>query len=107
MLRAAVLAVGLASLVAAAILPVAGGSPVLVFYLALEGTLLTAGILFERWRYHPLHAGRSDRWERTGERFVDPTTGRLMDVYYDPETGGRDYREVDEVRTGGARSIEP
>ena len=33
--------------------------------------------------------------EATGERFLDPTTGRLMEVRYNPMTGQRDYVPVD------------
>lgn len=31
------------------------------------------------------------RWQATDERFVDPETGRLVTVWFDPETGRRRY----------------
>ena len=61
------------------------------------GILLILGTLFERWRYRG-EEGRSDdpggrRWQSTGERFTDPTTGKIVEVMYDPATGERRYVE--------------
>ena len=58
------------------------------------GILLILGTLFERWRY--TQSGNETggkRWESTGERFTDPTTGRIVEVMYDPVTGERRYIE--------------
>jgi hypothetical protein len=57
--------------------------------------LFAFGCLYER-RYH---AGRSGlapdaRFRPTGERFIDPETGRLTAAWADPATGERRY--VDE-----------
>jgi len=30
-------------------------------------------------------------WEATGERFIDPETGKQVTVYYDPKSGQRQY----------------
>jgi hypothetical protein len=30
-------------------------------------------------------------WQRTGERFVDPTTGERLEVWFQPESGERAY----------------
>ena len=62
------------------------------------GILLILGTLFERWRYIQSDESRSDeagakRWESTGERFTDPTTGKIVEVLYDPATGERRYVE--------------
>ena len=41
-----------------------------------------------------LAAGRpaaGPEWVATGERFVDPETGKLVTVYYHPATGERRY----------------
>ena len=48
--------------------------------------------MIERWRYKPL-ADRSPGpdWAATGERFVDPETGKLVTVYYHPANGERRY----------------
>lgn len=67
------------------------------------GILLILGTLFERWRYSHIEDGHSKegrdnaagarRWESTGERFTDPTTGKIVEVLYDPATGERRYVE--------------
>lgn len=66
----------------------------LAVYLLLSGGLLIGAILFERRGYRGRRARLGD-WQPTGERFVDPTTRRLVEVYYDPTTGARDYVEVE------------
>ncbi len=48
-------------------------------------------ILFERARYLPRTRARTG-FEPTDERFIDPTTGREITVYFNPTTGERDYR---------------
>lgn len=57
------------------------------------GILLILGTLFERWRYTRGDEAGSKRWESTGERFTDPTTGKIVEVMYDPTTGERRYVE--------------
>ena len=57
------------------------------------GILLILGTLFERWRYTRSDEPNDRRWESTGERFTDPTTGRVVEVMYDPATGERRYVE--------------
>ena len=49
---------------------------------------------FFRWdrRYH---GARGDGFQATEETFRDPTTGRLMQVFFDPATGRRQYREAE------------
>jgi hypothetical protein len=37
----------------------------------------------------------------TPERFVDPTSGRTVQVYTKPETGERLYVDVDAAESGG------
>ena len=56
------------------------------------GTLVLLGTLLER-RYKPAVRGKG---KPTGERFVDPTTGELMEVWYDAGTGERSYVRVGE-----------
>ena len=91
MLRSLVLAVG-ALYVAAAILLliVLDVSVGLVAYLLVTGLIIMASILFERHRYQP-RARRHAQWQRTGERFVDPATGRMVEVFYDAASGERSY----------------
>jgi hypothetical protein len=46
--------------------------------------------LVERWRYQGLTDDRPGRnWQATPERFVDPQTGRLVTVFFNPATGER------------------
>jgi hypothetical protein len=70
----------------------------LVFYLFINGVIVVAALLFERGRYRPPVSADS-RWQETGERFVDPCTGILMKVRYNPQTGERDYVPVDPTST--------
>jgi hypothetical protein len=96
MLRHFLIALGLLTLVVAGVLLVVVQAPLpVVIYLAVSGTLLAGGLLFERRGYHPRVNRRLGGWQATGERFIDPTTGRLMEVRYNPETGERDYVESD------------
>jgi hypothetical protein len=55
--------------------------------------LITGGILFERSGYRSQVNRTLGKWQPTGERFNDPTTGQVVEVYYNPQTGERDYRE--------------
>jgi hypothetical protein len=87
--------VGVALLVGAMVLFVAHGPVGAIASSGVIGVLLVAGGLFERRRYRARVDRENRRWQDTAERFVDPTTGRLMEVRYDPETGERDYVEVD------------
>jgi hypothetical protein len=93
MLRRALLVLGIVGLVGAGICLLVKAY-VAALYLFIEGLALTLGILLERWRY-VRHVNRNKgRWQSTDERFVDPASGKLMEVYYNPETGERDYRNT-------------
>jgi hypothetical protein len=61
------------------------------FYLLGVGALIFAGTLFERWRYRATLSQAPQAWQRTGERFVDPESGRTLSVFYDPVSGERHY----------------
>jgi hypothetical protein len=58
------------------------------------GSLFVLGTLFERWRYNNKNASVDGDWQATGERFVDPETGKDMEVFYDAARGERQYREI-------------
>jgi hypothetical protein len=60
----------------------------------LFGGLITLSAVFERWRYKWLHTPQAAKGAPTGERFLDPTSGKLVEVYYDPATGERSYVEI-------------
>src|SRR5947209_6429811 len=62
-------------------------------YLLVNSFILIAGTIFERKRYKS-NSLQKTGWQRTGERFIDHTSGKLMEVSYISKTGERDYREV-------------
>ena len=94
-LRGVLVGLGLLSLVLSAICAATGQWPP-ALWLLFNGLLLTLGVLYERWRYKAtLQRRPPGNWQATGERFVDPETGRLTEVYYDPASGERSYVEVD------------
>lgn len=63
-------------------------------YLLLNGVIVLAALAFERRRYRPAVDSARGHWQLTGERFVDPSSGRTMEVRYNPTTGERDYVEA-------------
>jgi hypothetical protein len=93
MLRTAVLIFGFGVLALGAYLCTKGvahgGIQVLV-----GGAIFVMGTLFERWRYNNKNASLEGDWQATGERFVDPETGKNMEVLYDPQSGERRYQEI-------------
>jgi hypothetical protein len=93
MLREVILAYGVLALIGGIALAAAGIFTGLVFYLCINGVIVIAALLFERGRYQPTITP-GGKWEETGERFVDPSTGQLMTVRYNPQTGARDYVPV-------------
>lgn len=95
MLRWVIIAYGLLYLIGAAVLLfIVHVTLWLVLYLAVNGFVLVSTVLLERKRYRTGVDRTQGEWQPTGERFVDPTTGRLMEVFYNAATGERDYREV-------------
>ena len=101
----------LAAFVAALILlgglvALAAGQPAAGLWATALGGAGLVGISFERLRYRSEAAERTrddagagggepqapqHPFRPTEERFVDPSTGRLMRVYLDPATGERRY----------------
>jgi len=55
------------------------------------GAIVLVGTLFERWRYRHIEKVRPSDWRRTGEQFIDPSTGDPVEVMFDPRTGERRY----------------
>ncbi len=56
----------------------------------IVGVLILVSLAFEgRYRSGAATAGA---WEQTDEKFIDPETGKLVEVDYDPQTGERKYR---------------
>lgn len=95
MLRWAILGYGLLCIIGAAVLLFIVHATIwLVVYLAVNGIILVSALLFERERYRRRVDRTRGYWRPTGERFVDPATGQLMEVFYNSVTGERDYREA-------------
>jgi hypothetical protein len=90
MLRAIVIAVA-AILVCAGIVLTARGLSMPGGQLLGLGLVVLAGTLFERWRYRRTAGSAQGPWQKTNERFIDPTTGDAMEVLFDPATGERRY----------------
>ena len=92
MLRKLLLAIGILMLAIGLLMVFA--QPANAFPLLLFGGLLTLSAVFERWRYKQPKTAAAARGSATGERFIDPETGALMEVYYDASTGERTYVKV-------------
>jgi hypothetical protein len=61
--------------------------------------LILIGLVFENFRYRALsrHAP-GGAFAATGERFIDPESGKLVEVHYDPATGARRYVTVGDAK---------
>ena len=101
-LRAALLGMGIGLVAAAIGSSLAGCGLGTALRLGLPGIVLAAAMLVERWRYRPPAAPKAEPgWTATGERFIDPETSRILEVWWRPETGERRY--MVEQRSAGAR----
>jgi hypothetical protein len=89
-LKRLIIGYGVVAMAGAVILAALGIGATIVLYLFINGGIVLAALLFERGRYRPA-VSPGGKWQETGERFVDPTTGQLMKVRYNPQTGVRDY----------------
>jgi hypothetical protein len=95
-LRVVLGTVGIAAL-AGAVIGIVSGGPLMVILWALGiGLTLTLGVIFERVHYKLLAPNApGPGWVATEERFVDPTTGRMVQVHIKPDTGERRYVDTD------------
>lgn len=93
MLSIALYVIGTLLLLAAAVALLVGGALALFIpQLVAGGVLLVVGLAIERWRYKPVRNAQPQAgWTDTGERFVDPETGVLTAVWFDPQSGERHY----------------
>jgi hypothetical protein len=91
MLRLAVLILGVLMLLGSAFAYRHGILYAALWLLAVGG-VTTLGTVFERIRYKPiLPETPGFGWVRTDERFIDPATGKAVDVFYHPASGERRY----------------
>ncbi len=65
------------------------------YAIAVAALIVVGALVFERPRYRPTVTS-SDGWRATEERFVDPVSGKLTEVYFNPQTGEREYRPPSE-----------
>ena len=93
MLRAVLIAIVSLLFVGACVGVASVGAPAIGPTISLG--LVLAGLLFENFRYRRLtrQAPGAD-FKPTGERFIDPESGKLVEVYGDPATGARRYVAV-------------
>ena len=59
--------------------------------LLVTGAVFVLALIFERRGYRPQVNRSAGHWEQTAEKFIDPVSGHLIEVLYNPETGERDY----------------
>ena len=91
-LRAALFVVSAILLAVAGWLAIAGCSLGVVLRPGIPGLALLVGLAVERWRYKPVTSHRPGAdWVSTGERFIDPESGKTVTVFYQPSTGERRY----------------
>jgi hypothetical protein len=94
MLRTIVIGFGMALLVTAAWIVLAQRAPwPAALEYAIFGVLILIGTFLEGHYRSRRDAGSN--WQATGERFIDPTTGTLTNVRYNPQTGQRSYEPSD------------
>jgi hypothetical protein len=77
------------TLVTSLVLVNAGVAP--AWWLLVNAAVVLAALLFERRGYQP-RASNPEALRPTGERFLDPTSKQLLEVWEDPSTGVREYR---------------
>jgi membrane protein implicated in regulation of membrane protease activity len=98
--RAGLVAFGAVLAVAGLLLALAAGP--IALQLTFSGVVLILGVLFERQIYKRVETAKPAEpgWQRTDERFVDPTTGQSVTVFTQPATGERRYVDTaDDGRT--------
>jgi hypothetical protein len=92
MLRTSVIVIGILLLAASAI-GVARGAGFAMTGPAVLGVLLLVGTVFERRTYRKLLDGPpvGPDWQATGEKFEDPASAAMVEVWYNKATGARRY----------------
>jgi hypothetical protein len=60
-------------------------------WVAVQAFILLVAVVAERGRYRARTADADRNWQRTAERFKDPSTDQWVVVEYNPRTGERRY----------------
>lgn len=107
-LRAMIAVIGVIVLSVSMIIIAFGVALAFGLWLLAIGLVLTLGVLFERVHYKRLLSkSPGPGWVATAERFVDPVSDRLVQVFTNPETGERLYVDADATTTGSLSRVEP
>ncbi len=69
------------------------------WWLLFNAAVLGAALVLERRGYRP-KAPDESALRPTAERFKDPSSGELIQVWEDPRTGTREYRKVEAGEEG-------
>ena len=91
-LRNVVLALCALVVLAAAAELVSGRATWVLF--GVQALVVIALLAFERSRYRPRINANAGTWLPTGEKFEDPTSGKTVEVFANPQTGEREYRPL-------------
>lgn len=104
-LRALLILIGIIGLTGAAITFLLQGPLSVILWAGIVGTIFLLGGAFERiWYKKVASQPPGPGFVLTSERFVDPETGRLVDVYERPETGERAYVDSGKGSEAGSTS---
>lgn len=104
MMRRAILIYSLLCLLIGAVLLLTVHAVLAVaLYLVINGAIIASTVLVTRRGHRPAVDRSRGVWEATGERFVDPTSRRVLEVHYNAETGERNYVLAD-TPTAGSES---
>ena len=94
-LRAALGAIGLVALILSAWMAYLRAPVAVVFWLFVIGAILVFAALFERVTYKKLAPRKPPPdFTPSAERFIDPATGKLVQVYVKSATGERVYVDL-------------
>lgn len=93
-LRLLALAIGLIFIAISIGIHARGGDRPAVIMAAVYGIVMVAGVIFDRGRYGQRTRTPDPGWERTDEKFNDPVSGKPVEVWFNPGTGARDYRDI-------------
>jgi hypothetical protein len=70
-------------------------------YLLFNAVVVILSLKFEKKRYKNKNGVLNSDWKETKESYIDSSSGKLMQVYYNPKTGERSYREAKSKNENG------